>query len=346
MKCNRRKLLIPFIGCLSAFLYFVWCYVDTGMNTGETPRTTPQSMLNTSVSILKAKIFTERLSHKSRNHDPNHKFQQRFPRIFIIGFGKTGTRALFDTLLFHSKVIRPYREMRFFDQYYQLGINWYLHQMPQAKNGQQIAEKSPCYILDPAVPKRLIKAAGMFSVVVEELKFVVMFRHPIVRAISEYLEWQSLRASRHSKPLGNFDDLALDKYGQVSDFRPINHSVYAHYLKQWLQIFNPNQFCYVSGDTFHEHPNTVVSKLEKCLKLSPEITKDNFVWDDTRKLHCLSHNGVVTCPSLSKGRAHPFIQQEVVNALMKFYKPYNEELYSITGENYGWENDYNGLNIM
>jgi len=324
-------------------LYFVWCNITAGRNSGKTP----QSMLkNTSTSALSAKSFTERLSYRSRNHDPNYKVQRRFPRIFIIGFGKTGTRALFNALLIHSKIIGPYREVRFFDQYYQLGINWYLHQMPQSKRGQQVAEKSPCYILDAAVPKRLIQAAKMFSVAVEELKFVVMFRHPIVRAVSEYLEWQSLKAMNRGKLLGYFDDLALDKYGLVSDFKPINHSAYAHYLKQWLQIFNPNQFCYVSGDTFREQPHTVVSKLEKCLKLPPEITKDNFVWDDIRKLHCLSRKGVVTCPPFSKGRAHPFIQQEVVDTLMKYYKPYNEELYTITGENYGWENDYSGLNIL
>ena len=168
-----------------------------------------------------------------------------------------------------------------------------------------------------------------------------MFRHPIVRALSEYLEWQSLRTLKHAKLLARFNELALDEHGQVNNnFKPLNHSLYIHYVKQWLQIFNPNQFCYVNGDKFAEKPYDVISKLEKCLDLPPEISKDNFVWEEKRQLYCLSHNNKVTCPSLSKGRPHPSVRQDVVEALIKYFKPFNEELYNVTGENYNWENKF------
>lgn len=283
----------------------------------------------------------------SRRLDQESIQGQRFPRIFIIGFGKTGTRALYDTLRMHSKVIGPIKEMRFFDDHYHLGLHWYMNQMRPPLKGQRVAEKSPSYILNHDVPARLINATKLFNVPLKELKFVVMFRHPIIRAISEYLEWQSSRSIRKEKPLARFDELALDKYGQVNiNFIPLSHSVYIRYLKQWLQVFKLNQFCFVHGEMFAERPHVAMSKLEKCLELPPEISKDNFVWKKSRRLYCLSYNGKVTCPSLSKGRPHPFVQQDVVDVLMKYFKPFNEELYSMIGENYNWDNNYKGLNVI
>jgi len=294
---------------------------------------------------------TANINKGDRNYNErpsSSPWRQRFPRIFIIGFGKAGTRVLYDTLLMHSKVVGPYKELRFFDEHYHFGLSWYINQMPWAEVGQVVAEKSPCYVLNPDVPARLIKATMLFNVTLKELKFVVMFRHPLVRAISEYLEWQSFKAYRHDKLLARFDNLALNADGQANfkNFQPLNHSLYVHYIKQWLQIFSPNQFCYVNGEMFAQQPHRAISKLEKCLELPPEISSDNFVWAEKRELFCLTHNGKVNCPPLTKGRPHPFVPENVVNVLMKSFKPFNEELYAITGENYNWENNYNGLNII
>lgn len=334
MKCKiRNLLLLLLIVAISCVLTILICHTDT---TQVTSTSTGRSIRLDGEQTLEG----DKLSR-------NNPLSKRFPRIFIIGFGKAGTRMLYDVLLMHSKVIGPYKEMRFFDERYHLGINWYVSQMPGPTGEQNVAEKSPCYVLTPQVPMRLIKTAKLYNVNIEELKFVVIFRHPIVRAISEYLEWQSTRAQHHGKLLARFDDLAVDKYGLVnSDFQPLNHSLYAHYIKIWLQHFNPNQFCYINGEMFHEKPHNVIGKLEKCLKLPHEISKDNFVLEEKRQLYCLTQNGTVICPPLSKGRPHPFVQQDVVDILMNYFKPFNEELYTITGENYNWENNYVGLNIL
>ena len=332
MKCGKSKLLLMLLlGCvITVFMWHKLLHKDT------------TQVKNAAILHTRSDDDdTERYNQVTRN-----PLGKRFPRIFIIGFGKAGTRALFDTLLMHSKVVGHYKEIRFFDEHYNFGMNWYISQMPQPGEGQQVAEKSPDYVLNPKVPPRLIKIAKLYSVPLEDIRFVVMFRHPIVRALSEYIEWQAFKVLNHAKLLARFDELALDEYGQVNNFQPLNHSLYIHYVKQWLEIFNPNQFCYVNGDKFAEKPYDVTSKLEKCLDLPPEISKDNFVWEEKRQLYCLSHNNKVTCPSLSKGRPHPFIQQDVVEALMKYFKPFNEELYTVTGENYNWENNYEGLNIL
>ena len=331
MKCNKQLLLLSLALCAScALVLFMWDN-DTTLDTIQVENTVADTQLTTQ---------NDRVSR-------NGEIGRRFPRTFIVGFGKTGTRALYDTLLMHSKVVGPHKEIRFFDEHYNLGLIWYIMHMPRPKEGQQVVEKSPCYILHPEALVRLMKAAKLYDIAFEELKFVVMFRHPVVRAISEYLEWQSLKAQHHGKLLGHFDTVALDKYGEANEnFVPLNHSLYAYYVKQWLQIVNPNQFCFVNGDLFAEQPYDVMSKLEKCLGLPPEISKENFVWEESRHLYCLSYHNKVTCPSMAKGRPHPFVQQDVVDVLMRYYRPFNEQLYAITGENYNWENDYKGLNVL
>lgn len=274
------------------------------------------------------------------------KVNPRFPRIFIIGFGKAGTRALYETLLLHDGVVGPKKEMRFFDNYYDYGLRWYLHKLPSPKPNQQVAEKSPSYILHPEALKRLKIDSKLLGVGLDELKIVVMFRHPIVRAISEYLEWQVLKSRKNEKLLPSFGKAALNFKGQVTHFPPVNHSVYVHYVKQWMEAFNREQFCFVNGEKFAEHPYEEFSLLEKCLGLLPQITQENFYWSETRKLYCLSQNKAIRCPSMSKGRPHPFIKENVVDTLMKYFKPFNEQLYALTGENYGWDDSYKGINIL
>ncbi|XP_065909508.1 heparan sulfate glucosamine 3-O-sulfotransferase 5-like [Dysidea avara] len=258
------------------------------------------------------------------------KFNQKFPRIFIIGFGKAGTRVLYETLLLHNNVVGPRQEMRFFDEHYNNGFSWYLHKLPLPKPNQQVAEKSPSYILHPEVLGRLITDSKLVGVGLDELKFVVIFRHPIVRAISEYVEWQMLRTQMHQKLLPTFGKVALDSKGKVTHFKPVNHSIYVHYVKQWLKVFSREQFCFVDGDQFAEHPYEVFSQLEKCLGLPPQILQQNFHWMKDRNLFCLSRNNIIKCPSLTKGRPHPFVKENVVDALMDYYKPFNEQLYALT----------------
>jgi len=287
-------------------------------------------------------LVTQKLS----DSDVVSRFNRKFPRIFIIGFGKAGTRVLYETLLLHSSVVGPRQEMRFFDEHYSNGFNWYLHKLPIPKPYQLVAEKSPSYIHHPEVLRRLIADSKLVNVRLDELKFVVIFRHPIVRAISEYVEWQLLRSRTHHKLLPAFDKAAVDSKGKVTHFQPVNHSIYVYYVKQWLEVFSREQFCFVNGERFAEHPHEVFSQLEKCLGLPPQISEQNFYWTKESKLFCLFHNNIIKCPSSAKGRPHPFVKEHVVDALMKYFKPFNEQLYALIGENYGWENNYEGINVL
>ena len=330
-RCYIQWLLWPAL-CLTAV--FVYMHSSKQHFTKQQQQHQPNSGTESSVT------------QKSSDNNVVSIFNRKFPRIFIIGFGKAGTRALYETLLLHSSVVGPREEMRFFDENYSNGFNWYLNKLPIPKPYQLVAEKSPSYILHPEVLRRLIADSKLVNVRLDELKFVVIFRHPIVRAISEYVEWQMLRARTNQKFLPAFDKAAVDSRGKVTDFKPVNHSIYVYYMKQWLEVFSQEQFCFINGEQFAEHPHEAFSQLEKCLGLSPQISEQNFYWMKERNLFCLSQNNIIKCPSSAKGRPHPFVKEHVVNALMKYFKPFNEQLYALIGENYGWESNYKGINVL
>ena len=141
MKCGKSKLLLMlFLGCV--MIVFMWhklLHNDLGDND------TTAQVKNTTIVHAKSDYDDDQISKGTKRHDQvtRNPLGRRFPRIFIIGFGKAGTRVLFDTLLMHSKVVGHYKEIRFFDKKYSFGMNWYVSQMPQPGEGQQVAEKSP-----------------------------------------------------------------------------------------------------------------------------------------------------------------------------------------------------------
>ena len=171
-----------------------------------------------------------------------------------------------------------------------------------------------------------------------DLKFIIIVNHPIIHAISSHVH-------RHSTK--SFDELAINSKGQADiNYLPISKSKYSYFIKQWLEFVSLNQICFVNGDTLRTNPVLLMNKLETCLGLPSYITSNNFVYNKERKLYCFVIDNNVMCPSVSrKGRPHPKITRRTADILMKFFEPYNQELYEITGEDYGWDDNYVGIDI-
>ena len=148
----------------------------------------------------------------------NSKMAQRFPHIIIIGFGKSGTRALYQMIRMHPDVVGPSQELRFFsnDLKYKQGIHAYTKLMPATTETQKTIEKSPDYIIKPGTAERLKKAIDHCHR--SDIKFIVVLREPFRRAVSEYLEWKLYVQHHMGKTLRNFERLAIKKSGEVNKF--------------------------------------------------------------------------------------------------------------------------------
>ncbi len=293
---------------------------------------TEQHLTNTQLSFHskeypKPTVFNNSLS----------SFASRFPRIMIIGFGKAGTKTLYEFLKYHPQLSGPETEMRFFSRHYDQGLESYLSSLPPPSHNGFVIEKSPDYVIVPEAAGRIIASADSLGIPVSKLKFVVMLRNPIDRAMSEYLEWKVQRYLRRESVLPGFDTLVTLETGELNlNIKFINTSCYAYHLRRWLKHFRAKQMCYADGDAFISNPYQVIQKLESCLNLNPYFTEDNFVLNHKRGFYCFqdqSFNSHLHCMGESKGRPHPPIKKVVRDRLVEYFSEWDETLKNITGIN-------------
>ena len=256
----------------------------------------------------------------------------RFPTYMIVGFGKAGTKALYEVLKLHPSLRGPPKELRYFSLHYSKGLEWYLDSLPSRSpdRGSFIIEKSPDYITNPDAPTRIIETATAIGIDPYSLRFIVITRNPIERALSEYVEWSLLR-HLEGHVLPPFQSLVIGSDGDVrSDVPILNSSCYSYHIKKWLEVFKRDQFCYVDGDSFIVSPFQELRKLESCLGLELFYAPEHFTYNMKTHFFCFQTSNVV-CMGKSKGRPHPPVTVDLERRLLRFFEPWNKELEMIIG---------------
>jgi [heparan sulfate]-glucosamine 3-sulfotransferase 4 len=270
-------------------------------------------------------------SQASSTPDNLQALKEKFPHFMIIGFGKSGTRALYDALRLHPQLAGPQKEERFFSLKYRKGLTKYLSSFPPRPQGGYLIEKSPDYILQPKVPARITAAAELAGRKPEDLKFIVITRNPIDRAMSEYLEWNIQRRRSNFPKLPPFDEMVL-KDGVLHTEQPfINASCYEYHIASWLKTFSQSQMCYMNGDAFVERPFQQVQLLESCMGLEPFFSEENFVLDKKKGFYCFKSGSDTQCMGGAKGRPHPQISDDVSTHLVEYFHRCNSHLAQHTG---------------
>ncbi len=106
------------------------------------------------------------------------------PTFLGIGVPRGGTTWLHTLLASHPDVYMPTRrkEVRFFDRHYDLGLEWYESFFCQPEDRgkyRAIGEISPQYLYCEQCPDRI-------SATLPDVKLMLMLRHPIDRAYSQF----------------------------------------------------------------------------------------------------------------------------------------------------------------
>ena len=324
-------------------------YLESDMETGRTLLYKSESISEVADAKMSEDVHAETLhdlkSVLAKTHHNNtvplnlssaltpstSRLVKRFPKYMIIGFGKAGTRALYEALKLHPSLSGPQAERRYFSRYYYKGLSSYLTHLPDPPPGGFTIEKSPDYITDPETPRRIVETAKMIGIDSSSLKFIVVLRNPIDRAMSEYLEWNIQHKLHHQPLLQPFSRMVLTTTGEVnSAVMFLNSSCYAQHILNWLQVFSQDQMCYVDGDRFISNPYEEVHILEQCLGLRQFFTRNNFVYQPRRGFYCFLVRSRQLCMNASKGRRHPDIPQAIRMKLKRFFHPWNEQLLNIT----------------
>jgi hypothetical protein len=142
-----------------------------------------------------------------------------------IGAPRAGTTWLNTLLASHPDVYTPTLrdEINFFDQYYDRGLAWYeaLFCPPEgAERVLVVGEVTPQYLECEACPARIASA-------LPESSLMVMLRHPVDRAYSQYGFFVQRRNYR-----GSFADFCVERP------RALERGFYSRYLKRYLNYFD------------------------------------------------------------------------------------------------------------
>jgi hypothetical protein len=181
------------------------------------------------------------------------------PTFLGIGVQRGGTTWLHTLLASHPDIYMPTRrkEIRFFERYYERGTSWYstfFCPPEQADSYRAIGEISTQYYDCEACPQRIFTT-------LPQSKLIIMLRHPVNRAYSQYGFVVQRRNYR-----GSFKEFLAS--------RPValEKGFYSRYLKQYLRYFDRSQILtLVFEDVF-----TDIFKTKKTIADFLDIAVDKF----------------------------------------------------------------------
>ena len=181
------------------------------------------------------------------------------PTFLGLGAPRSGTTWLNTLLASHPDVYTPTLrdEINFFDQYYGRGLSWYETLFPQPEHAdryQAIGEISPQYLACDECPDRIFKT-------LPASKLIVMLRHPVNRAYSQFGFYVQRRNYR-----GSFEDFLAARPGALK------RGFYSRYLKRYLGYFDRTQ---ILALIFEEAVNDIF-KTKKTLADFLHIAVDKF----------------------------------------------------------------------
>lgn len=335
----RRRLLLLFI---MLFLWLYMFYSCSGSCAGLTARGSPappraaQPLPPLLPGDPGEESSLEEQRPASDTGSPISSFfngsgTKRLPQAIIIGVKKGGTRALLEFLRVHPDVRAVGAEPHFFDRNYERGLAWYRELMPKTLEGQITMEKTPSYFVTKEAPARI-------SSMSKGTKLIVVVRDPVTRAISDYTQTLSKKPD-----IPTFESLTFKNRttGLIdTSWSAIQIGIYAKHLENWLLYFPIGQILFVSGERLISDPAGELGRVQDFLGLKRIITDKHFYFNKTKGFPCLKKaegSSKPHCLGKTKGRTHPDIDQEVVQRLRDFYRPFNMKFYQMTGQDFGWD---------
>lgn len=301
---------------------------------------------------------------------PIHYFRKKTsnlradPDFLIIGAQKSGTTSLYYDLAAHPKLtpnVGP-KEVSFFTTYYRHGINYYRSYFPLKKQNQFYFQTSPYYLFHPLAPFRV-------SHHYPNMKLIAILRNPVHRAFSHFnhqklagresLAFQDALATEEERLAGEEERLKNDPdYRSAShrNFSYVTRGIYIHQIDRWLQRFHASQLLVLSSEEYFNQPENTLSKIYEFLGVQPclplwvrklkaeqgresvmkrQANRLKYIWDR----HHLSKLGLHR-----KINARPYKETpswESKERLFEFFYPYNQDLFTRIGKDFGWNDKEN-----
>lgn len=283
---------------------------------------TKQDLLDEAISYYQAASYRQTLSYYPNiNKNLFNSKTKQTPNFIIIGTEKGGTTSLYEYICKHPQVIPSIeKEIHFFTQNFQKGINWYSAHFPYIFNdGNYITgEASPSYLDYVGTAKKVFEF-------IPEVKLIIILRNPVNRAISRY--YHSLRQGLESSSFEEAINPEIQAIQQASDpflliqnhefrkSRYILYGLYVYLLKSWMTMFPKEQILILKSEDLYNVPVEVMKQVFSFLGLS------NYQLADYSK-----HN---------TGFYEP-INELIKHQLSIFFNPYNQMLEEYLEKKINW----------
>jgi len=241
------------------------------------------------------------------------------PDFLIVGEAKCGTTSLYEDLIKHPHILPTkgfdkvsydggsiylsQKEPRFFDRHWHLGLDWYLNKFTD-EPGTITGDGSPMYFY---------RALSMYRIKLTfpDIKIIIMLRNPVDRLFSHFHHIAGIvpKWGERYPTFGRFIDCAFE-----NDYHIIDRGIYANAMRNCLRLFKRGNIhivkseSYFAGDSFED------------------VT--DFLGVSEMNLKEVSH-------FRASGYESP-MDPELRKVIGEFYRPFNEELYSLVGTDMGW----------
>ena len=253
------------------------------------------------------------------------------PDFIIIGAMKSGTTSLYYNICQHQNVFEAaYDEIGFFDDNYELGLNWYRSMFPTIFQKYISKLKHQKFLTGEDTPFYFWKedAVNRINKILPNVKLIIILRNPIDRAYSNYTD-----RINQGKELNSFEEVIereinlIKKNGEknsksnqiidiIKEPAYLAKGIYVNQLELWIKKFPLNQFHILSTEEMANNPNKTLQKVFEFL----EIPKEN-----------------IKTPQKRKKKKYSPMNTKTRESLIEFYKPYNEKLFEEINQRFGWD---------
>jgi hypothetical protein len=186
-------------------------------------------------------------------------------------------------------------------------------------------EATPRYITSIEYAKRAAR-------IIPSAKFIVLLRDPVRRAYSHFkqaLHFTGETLDFETLVTCEIRELEKSSYEAPAYWEASEHMVkrglYASQIRGWLQYFPRDQFLIIQSEKMFADPQKITAAVCEFLGLAPEPTQ-TFSYGARGTSH-------------SRGIDVPKMSPEIQDVLYRFYRPHNEELFTLIGETYDWAID-------
>lgn len=222
----------------------------------------------------------------------------------------------------------------YFDMNYWRGTAWYLSHFPTyaARHRHErrigaltvIGEASPYYMFHPAVPARVASD-------LPDVRVIAILRDPVSRAYSNYWDRRAFgsenlptfEAAINAEPqrLAKVDFGALNTDPRYYSFHHDHHTYlargrYVEHLRPWVENMPRDKLLVLRADDLFRASDEVFARTQRFLGLP--------AWSGVKLERYNS-------------RKQPDIDPMTKARLYEYYRPYNQALYELLGEDFGWD---------